>query len=92
MIREMTAEELNADCPTFVALKAKDMEKTTVLLRNKYSRVEHENGFARIYDATNAESVAKYLYENGVTVTEIFTDKIGLEEYYIDLMKGEEKR
>ena len=92
MIREMTAEELNADCPTFVALKAKDMEKTTALLRNKYSRVESENGFARIYDATNAESVAKYLYENGVTVTEIFTDKIGLEEYYIDLMKGEEKR
>ena len=29
-----------------------------------------------------------YLYENGITVTEIMTDKIGLEEYYIDLMKG----
>jgi len=28
-----------------------------------------------------------YLYENGICVTEIKTDKIGLEEYYIDLMK-----
>lgn len=89
MIKEMTAAELNADCRTFVALKAKDMQKTVAALEKKYSRVEHENGFVRIYDPTNAENVVSYLYENGVTVTEIRTDKIGLEEYYIDLMKGE---
>lgn len=89
MIKEMTAAELNADCRTFVALKAKDMQKTVVALEKKYSRVEQENGFVRIYDPTNAENVVSYLYENGVTVTEIRTDKIGLEEYYIDLMKGE---
>lgn len=89
MIKEMTAAELNADCRTFVALKAKDMQKTVAALEKKYSRVEHENGFVRIYDPTNAENVVSYLYENGVTVTEIRKDKIGLEEYYIDLMKGE---
>ena len=89
MIKEMTAAELNADCRTFVALKAKDMQKTVAALEKKYSRVEHENGLVRIYDPTNAENVVSYLYENGVTVTEIRTDKIGLEEYYIDLMKGE---
>lgn len=89
MIKEMTAAELNADCRTFVALKAKDMQKTVAALEKKYSRVEHENGLVRIYDPTNAENVVSYLYENGVTVTEIRTYKIGLEEYYIDLMKGE---
>lgn len=87
MIREMTAEELNADCPTFVELKAKDMEKAKELLGEKYARVTNENEFVRIYDATNAESVVGYLYENGVLVTEIRTAKIGLEEYYINLMK-----
>lgn len=87
MIREMTAEELNVDCPTFVELKAKDMEKAKEMLVKKYARVESENEFARIYDATNAESVVGYLYENGVLVTEIGTAKIGLEEYYINLMK-----
>ena len=65
------------------------MQKTVAALEKKYSRVEHENGLVRIYDPTNAENVVSYLYENGVTVTEIRTDKIGLEEYYIDLMKGE---
>lgn len=87
MIREMTAEELNVDCPTFVELKAKDMEKAKELLGEKYARVTNENEFVRIYDATNAESVVEYLYENGVLVTEIRTAKIGLEEYYINLMK-----
>ena len=28
------------------------------------------------------------VYENGIVITEIGTDKIGLEEYYIDLMEG----
>ena len=54
-----------------------------------YSRVEtDEAGFIRVYDQTTAEAVVTYLYENGVIVTEIMTDKIGLEEYYTDLMKG----
>ncbi len=87
MIKEMTAEELNADCPTFVALQTKDMEKTMTLLQQKYARVTLENQFIRIYDGVNAEDAVKYLYDNGILVTEISTDKIGLEEYYIDLMK-----
>ncbi len=87
MVREMTAEELNADCPTFVALQAKDMLRAEELLAGKYGRVTRENAFVRIYGGVNAEEAVTFLYENGVTVTEVKTDKIGLEEYYIDLMK-----
>ena len=88
MIAEMTAEELNANCRTYVALKANDMQATKAILERKYSRVEtDENGLIRIYDGVNAEETVNYLYQNGVVVTEIKTNKIGLEEYYIDLMK-----
>ena len=87
MLREMTADELNADCPTFVALQAKDMQKAKDLLSQKYARVTEENAFVRVYGGGNAEEIVRYLYENGVTVTQIKTDKIGLEEYYNDLMK-----
>ena len=87
MIKEMTAEELNADCPTYVAIQAKELGKARSLLERKFTRVTLENEFIRIYDGVNAEEVVKYLYENGVLVTEISTDKISLEEYYIDLMK-----
>lgn len=89
MIREMTAEELEADCPTFTAVKAKDMKLTKSLLLNRFKRVEEdeEGEYLRVYDLIGAEAVVKYLYDNGVTVSEIRTDKIGLEEYYINLME-----
>jgi len=89
MICQMTADELDASCRTYVALKAGEMEKAKALLGCKYSRVEaDEAGYLRVYDRTTPEDVVTYLYENGVTATEIMTDKIGLEEYYMDLMKG----
>lgn len=89
MIREMTAAELEASCRTFVALQTKDMAKTKALLTAKYARVEEdEKGYLRVYDNERAENIVAYLYHYGVVVNEIGTDKIGLEEYYIDLMQG----
>ncbi|MDE6058695.1 MAG: ATP-binding cassette domain-containing protein [Clostridia bacterium] len=87
MIAEMTAEELNANCRTYVALKTKDMATARAALERKYSRVEtDEEEYIRIYDAVKAEQVVDYLYrELHIAVTEIKTNKIGLEEYYIDL-------
>mgnify|MGYP003297919168 FL=1 len=88
MIREMTAEELDASCRTYVALQTEEMNRSKMLLGCKYSRVEEdEAGYIRVYDLTTPEEIVTYLYENGICVTAIQTDKIGLEEYYIDLMK-----
>lgn len=88
MIKEMTAEELDASCRTYVALKSEEMNKTKTLLGCKYSHTtEDEAGYIRVYDMVTPEEIVTYLYENGICVTEIKTDKIGLEEYYIDLMK-----
>ena len=89
MIVEMTADELDASCRTYVALTSAEMNRSKMLLGCKYSRVEEdETGYIRVYDMTTPEEIVTYLYENGICVTEIKTDKIGLEEYYIDLMKG----
>ena len=88
MIKEMTAEELEASCRTYVALQTKEQSRAKALLACKYSRVEEdERGDLRVYDAKEPEEIVTYLYENGILVSEIKTDKIGLEEYYIDLMK-----
>ena len=87
MIKEMTAEELEASCRTYVAIQVKDMSRAKALLSCKYSRVEEdENDYIRVYDAVIPEDIVTYLYENGILVSEIKTDKISLEEYYIDLM------
>lgn len=88
MIAEMTAEELDASCRTYIALQTKEMARTKVLLECKYSRVEEdEAGNIRVYDMTTPEEIVNYLYKEGIVVSELSTDKIGLEEYYIDLMK-----
>ncbi len=88
MIKEMTADELDASCRTYVAIQSEDMNRSKMLLGCKYSRVEEdEAGYIRVYDLTTPEEIVSYLYDNDICVTEIKTDKIGLEEYYIDLMK-----
>ena len=91
MIAEMTAEELENSCRTFVSVgvNAAKRETAKLLLLRKYLRVEEdEKEFLRVYDETTPEEIVSYLYSEGVIVNEIKTDKIGLEEYYIDLMKG----
>lgn len=64
------------------------MELTKSLLERKYSRVTLENDYIRVYDDVKAEEIVSYLYnERQILVAEIETSKIGLEEYYMDLMK-----
>ena len=93
MIREMTAAELDAGCRTYVALQTRERSRAKAVLSCKYSRVEEdESGYLRVYDAGSPEEIVTCLYENNILVSEIKTDKIGLEEYYIDLMKEREAR
>lgn len=88
IIKEMTAAELEADCRTYVALQTKDLSKAKSVLLMKYARVEEdEAGYLRVYDQVTPEEIVLYLYENGMLVHEIKTDRISLEEYYIDLMQ-----
>ncbi len=88
MVAEMTAEELENSCPTYIALQAGDMRQAKIALATKYADVREEKGYLRVYDGAEPEEVAAHLYENGVTVTELKRDKISLEEYYINLMGG----
>lgn len=93
MIKEMTAEELDASCRTYVALQTRDMKRSKMLLGSKCSRVEEdEAGYLRVYDAVTPEEIVTFLYENGILVGEIKTDKVSLEEYYIDLTHEKEGR
>ena len=91
MVKEMTAQELENSCRTYIALKTGDMSRTKRLLQSRYARVdEDESGYLRIYDLVPSQEVVRFLYENGIVTSEIKSAKINLEEYYIDLMKEKE--
>ena len=87
LIAQMTAGELEADCPVYTALKTENTGKTKNLLQQKYKKVEEdEKGYLRVYDDAESGNIAFWLHQQGITVSEIGTDKISLEEYYMDLM------
>ena len=86
MIMEMSAEEMDSRAQMFISLKTAEMQKAWLLLTKKYADVRMEDGYIRIYDVDDVEEIVSYLMENGHVVSEVRKNKIGLEEYYIELM------
>ncbi|MGN1136829.1 MAG: ATP-binding cassette domain-containing protein, partial [Oscillospiraceae bacterium] len=90
MIMEMSAEELEGRARAFVSLKTKDMQGAKRVLSDKYGDVREEEEYLRIYDVDDSEPIVEYLLKNGHIVSEVRKNKIGLEEYYIELMSKKE--
>ena len=86
MIMEMSAAEMDNRAQVFTSLKTAELQKAWLLLTKKYADVRMEDGYIRIYDVDDVEEIVTYLMENGHTPSEIKKNKIGLEEYYIELM------
>ena len=88
MIKEMTVDNFIKECRTYVAVKASNIKEVKEILNNKFNRVElDEEEYVRIYDLVSPEEVVTFLYSKNILINEIKVDRIGLEEYYIDLMK-----
>ena len=90
MIMEMTAKELEGRARVFVSLKTKDMAGAKAILKQKFQDVRREEDYLRVYDVEDTESIVEHLIKNGHVVSEIHKNKIGLEEYYIELMSQKE--
>ena len=90
MIQEISAKDMENRARVFVSLKTKDMKNAKSMLRKKYDNVREEEGYLRVYDVNDTEDIVEYLLQNGHVVSEIKKNKIGLEEYYIELMSQKE--
>ena len=92
MVQELSAKEMEGRCRTFTTVKARNMEAVWNELRRMYpnvrTEVRAEEGAARVYDVDDTEGIVGRLMQNGIAVTEIAKNRIGLEEYYIELMSG----
>ncbi len=90
MIMELTAAELEGRARVFVSLKTKDMDGAKAVLKEKFSNVRTEGEYIRVYDVEEPEAIVEVLMRHGHPVSEIRKNKIGLEEYYIELMSAKE--
>ena len=82
IIQEITAKEMEGRARVFVSLKTADMKSALSVLKEKFADVRLEDGYIRVYDVDNTESIVKQLIDSGIVVSEIKKNKIGLEEYY----------
>ena len=90
MIQELTAQEMESRCRMFTSVKAVDMQQAFLALKQKYGNVQAQDGSIRVYDVNDTEGIVEYLLEAGVTPSEVKKNRIGLEEYYIELMSRKE--
>ena len=91
MIQEITAKEMESRARVFVSIKTQDMKGAKAVLLKVFEQVREEDGYLRVYDVENTEHIVDYLYTHGHVVSEIKKNKIGLEEYYIELMEKKEE-
>ncbi|MGM9643957.1 MAG: ATP-binding cassette domain-containing protein [Eubacteriales bacterium] len=92
MVTELSAADMDSRARVFISLKTADMQSAEAVLKTEYARVRREEDYIRIYDVNDTGAVVRFLFEKGFVVNEIKKNKIGLEEYYIELMsKGEVK-
>ncbi len=90
MIQELTAKEMEGRCRSFITVKSTDLQRAFGALRQKYSDVRAGEGAVRVYNVNDAEEIVDYLMRNGIDVSGIEKNRIGLEEYYIELMSRKE--
>ena len=90
MIMEISAEEMDNRAQVFVSLKVKDMDGAKKVLLESFADVRKEDDYIKVYDVDDTAAIVDYLMKNGHVVSEIKKNKIGLEEYYIELMSQKE--
>ena len=91
MIAELSAAEMESRAQVFVSLKAKDMDGAKAVLQKQYADVREEEGYIRVYGTEDTAAIVEVLMKNGHIPRELKKNKIGLEEYYIELMSREDK-
>ncbi|MBE6584389.1 MAG: ATP-binding cassette domain-containing protein [Ruminococcaceae bacterium] len=90
MIMELSAKDMDSRAQVFVSLKTKDTAGALKLLSQRFETVREDGEYLRVYDVEDTATIVEYLIENGHVVNEIKKNKIGLEEYYIELMSKKE--
>ncbi len=91
MIQELSAAEMEARARVFVSLKTKDMQGAKKALEKMFKNVREEGEYLRVYDEDNTESIVEYLISKGFVPSEVKKNRVGLEEYYIEIMSKKEK-
>ena len=91
MIMELSASDMDSRSRVFTKLKTSNLKETYNMLTKKFETVKLEDDHIKVYDIEETEEIVEYLLENSIYPSELKKNKIGLEEYYIELMSKKEE-
>ncbi len=90
MVQELSAADLEGRARVFVSVQTTDMQSSLSVLRQRFADVRFEGEEIHIYGEDDTESIVKFLIEHRQFVCGMKKNKIGLEEYYVELMSKKE--
>lgn len=95
MVRELTADEMRAECGESLCVRTAAPEQSLALLGERFPqatlRMEPDKAI-RISGAFDALAVAEALRQDGATVLELGESKRDIEDYFVELMEGKGAR
>jgi len=90
MIMELSAEEMGKRAEMFVTVKTERTSIAITALRQQFPKVKLVGDEIRVYDESDTAKILDCLMKVGCVPREMKKNKIGLEEYYVELMSDEE--
>lgn len=90
LIDEMTAQQLENRCGEFVMLKTNDNIKTVQILREMgiMAFTTVNNTLKITNSGISNEEIVDTLVKQGIRISEIFVNRLTLEEYYLNVTRG----
>ena len=94
LVKEISKEELAAECKDYLYLKTSDSKMAAVLLEEKLRIRNYEvrpEGEIRIYQKADSGQITTVMTSAGISVFAIYGHQQDLEGYFLDLMGKESK-
>ena len=94
LVKEISKEELSAECKDYLYLKTSDSKMAAVLLEEKLRIRNYEvrpEGEIRIYQKADSGQITTVMTSAGISVFAIYGHQQELEGYFLDLMGKESK-
>ena len=91
MVRQMTAEEVAAECATSLRVRTADAARDLALLEEAFPAARftaYPDGSLVVGGVYDAESIARTLRDNGAVVLEFSQETRDIEDYFVALMEG----
>lgn len=91
MVRQMTAEEVSAECATSLRVRTADAARDLALLEEAFPAARftaHSDGSLVVGGLYDAENIARTLRDNGAVVLEFSQETRDIEDYFVALMEG----